>query len=286
MTAEYRQGTPKTLTIVNDRTLDACIGTFRNAVYGRTDALGVMLNNIDPVHKNEKDIRQLLAYAGSKPVLAMNYRDKTSERGSADDDQLVDLLLTSIRAGADMCALMGDLFDRTPAELTTNQAAIDKQKRTIDQVHQMGGKVLMSSHNWNFMNTDETITHFKALESRGGDLVKIAMAAYNEEQLEEVFRTTLALRHELKVPYIFICMGQYGKRHRLMGPMLGTAYALCVQEYTDVSHREQILLRSARAVYDSVDWEIARDTTLGTANPYVNTGAVADGGRAAVHERV
>jgi 3-dehydroquinate dehydratase len=262
----YRR--PKTLTIAHDRTIEGCIGTFRNAEYEGTDAFGVMINTLDLGERSEDKLRSLFNYAGDKPVLAMNYRDQRPDLPPITDEEIVESLITSVRAGADMVDLMGDLFDPNPIELTRDPAAIDKQKALVDRIQGMGAKVLASSHTWKFMTTEETVEHFHALKSIGADMVKIAMCANSDEEADSVFHTTISLRSALDIPYIYICMGQYGKRHRMMAPMLGAEYALCVQQYTADSHREQVLLRSARAVYSNVDWTMARDTTTATIPPF------------------
>ena len=102
------------------------------------------------------------------------------------------------------------------------------------------------------------------MSSRGADMIKIAMAAHCEDDALEALRTTALLKRELKVPYLYICMGQYGKLQRAIGPLLGSSMALCVPTYTDHSHREQPLLRAEKAVLDNVDASIARNPYLGT----------------------
>lgn len=259
---------PKTLTIAHDHTIEGCIGTFRNAEYEGTDAFGIMINTLDLAERSEEKLRALFNYAGDKPVLAMNYRDQRPDLPPIADEEIVESLIASVRAGADMVDLMGDLYDPSPIELTRDAAALARQKALVERIHGMGAKVLASSHTWKFMTTGETIEHFRALQSIGADMVKIAMCANSEEEADSVFHTTISLRSALNIPYIYICMGQYGKRHRMMAPMLGAEYALCVQQYTAGSHREQVLLRSARAVYSNVDWTMARDTATSTVAPF------------------
>ena len=74
-------------------------------------------------------------------------------------------------------------------------------------------------------------------------------------------KTTISLKKELKLPFIHIVMGQYGKMHRFVGPMLGSSLVFCVESYTPTGHKEQPLVRSAKAVFDNLDWRIARDRT-------------------------
>ena len=74
----------------------------------------------------------------------------------------------------------------------------------------------------------------------------------------ETFRITSLLKRELKVPFLHICTGQYGKLHRAMAPLFGSALVLCVHAYTPHNHREQTLLRATKAVYDNIDRAVGR----------------------------
>jgi len=192
----------------------------------------------------------------------MHYRSPL--RTQLTDEDLAESLRLAIRAGASMCDIMGDLFGRAPLELSRDEAVIEKQREMVRQVHDLGGEALLSSHTWVPMTMDQTIEHAKALASRGADMVKIAMIANTEAEAMETFRSTAALKHAMDTPYFLVCMGQYGKLHRQLAPMFGSCLALCVEQYTVRSHKDQALLRATRAVLDNVDWVPARDTSIGT----------------------
>ena len=149
--------------------------------------------------------------------------------------------------------------------ILNDETAILKQKELIHEIHQMGGKVMLSSHTFRFLTMEETIAHCKALENRGADWVKIAVTANSPEELSEVNRTTIELKKQMKVPFFHCCMGQYGKLHRVYSGLLGSKIVLCVQNYNANSNpKEQPLLRSTKAVMDNLDFTIARDDASGT----------------------
>lgn len=258
---------PKILTIAHEPTVDECVGVFRNAIYEGTDVLGIMMNTMNPEERTEEKLRALMNYAGDVPVLAMNYRQQKTPFPLLDDDTLVESLFTAVKAGADMVDLMGDLYDECDGEITYDEAAIAKQKALIARFQSMGVKVLMSSHVYTFMDAQQTLEHALHLEARGVDIVKIALSVRNEAEADEAYRATLLLKEKLTKPFIFLCMGQFGKRHRLIGPMMGVTYAICVQSYTANAHREQVLLRVARSVYANMDLTLARDTETSTLPP-------------------
>jgi len=254
---------PQIVTIITDTTPEGCIATMRNAAYDGTDAYGFMLDKLDLKYHNREDFERIFAYAADRPILAMNYRNANRINKGQTDQDMVDTLLLSIEAGATMVDIIADYFDPSPLELSRKNEIINKQRRVVDKIHSLGGEVMMSSHTWQFMTAEQTLEHFHQLELRGGDMVKIAMCAYSEDEFLETIKTTMLANRQMKAPFLHVCMGQYGKIHRVISVMFGSAFAYCVQEYTAISHKEQPLLRSTKAVLDNLDYRIARDDTLG-----------------------
>jgi 3-dehydroquinate dehydratase len=66
------------------------------------------------------------------------------------------------------------------------------------------------------------------------------------------------LKNELKTPFLHLCMGRYGKLHRVLTPMFGSVMTLCTQEYRAHSLCDQPLLRATKAVYDNIDFGVNR----------------------------
>ena len=252
---------PRLASMIQEPTAADAITRIRNSAYDGAEIIALHLEFLGKEFHNHKDLRTIFAYAGSRPVYTMNYRNVN--RPGVSDEELVAGQLIAAEAGASMVDVMGDIFDPSPLQLTMNPAAIDKQKSMIDQFHERDCEVMFSSHTWTFMTAEETLEHCKALIDRGADMVKIAMCAFKEEQMEEVYRTTLMMKRELKVPFLHVCMGQYGKVHRMISPFLGSSLALCMQQYIPVCNKEQPILRAAKTVFENVDWDIARNDQLG-----------------------
>jgi 3-dehydroquinate dehydratase type I len=121
---------------------------------------------------------------------------------------------------------MGDMFDRQPGEMTTDPAAVEKQKKLIVDLHEAGVEVLMSSHVLKFTPAEEVLEIARRQQERGVDIVKIVTGAENMEQQLENLRITNLLKQELKVPFLFLSGGECGL-HRRIGPMLGCCMYLC-----------------------------------------------------------
>ena len=238
---------------------------FRKSAYDGADLYAVHLEYLDEAYHNCDTLKRIFDYAGNKPVYTMYYR--TAQNAHISEEEHVRVQMEAARAGASMVDMMGDIYNPSPRQLAMDPQTISRQRRMIDGFHSLDCEVMLSSHTWCFMTAEETLDHCDALVRRGADLVKIAMCAFEEDQMEEVYRTTRLMNKQLKVPFLHVCMGQYGKLHRLMAGTLGSCMVLCMQDYVPVANKEQPLLRAARAVYANMDWQPGRDDRVGAYLP-------------------
>ena len=252
---------PMLASMIMENTQAAAIAQIRNSIYDGADIIAVHLEFLEKEYVNYKDLKRIFAYAGSRPVYTMNYRNACNPYLTEED--LVERQYIAAEAGASMVDIMGDIFDPSPLQLTHNQKAIDRQRSMVDEFHKRDCEVMFSSHTWEFMTAEQTIEHCNELISRGADMVKIAMCAFTDEQMDEVYKTTRMMRRELTVPFLHVAMGQYGKLHRIVSAFEGSSMILCMQEYNDVCNKEQPILRSARQVLNNIDWQPARNDQLG-----------------------
>ncbi len=251
---------PMLLASLSDANIDQLICTIRHSIYDGADGFLLHMEKMQQEFINEESLSRLFSYLGHKPLYTMNYRANKDK----DDDQLMAEQLMAVKAGASMVDMMGDMYDPAPLELTRDKAAILKQQRMIEKIHEAGGEVLFSSHTWVYMTTEELLEHTQELERRGADFIKIAMRVTNEDEAAEAMKSTVLVSRELGVPFLHICMGQPGKLHRSIGPFLGSCFGLCVQNYTPASLKDKPLLRAQRAVMQNLDFMMARDLLLGT----------------------
>jgi len=250
----YGHDKPLLAAMVYEKTPQTAKATMRNAIYDGADAFCVDLNVLEAKYHNEESLKSIFGVAQNKPIYSYFYR-RTLPEGT-DDDALADMCRLSIRSGSTLCDVIGDMYQKgAPDQLATDPVAVEKQKRLIDEIHSMGGEVLMSSHVFRFFTMEETLRHAREMDARGADVIKIVVSANSREEEEEVFRTTMALRNTLKKPFMHLCMGKYGKVHRALTPVFGSCMTLCVQYYNEYSVFDQPLLRATRAVYDNIDFD-------------------------------
>ncbi len=227
-------------------------GHIRTGIQEGADAFGLQMEELMPEYRNEKALRSLFSYLADRPLYLTNYRSGCNQ-DRLDDGQRMDELKVAIRCGATLVDLTADTFAPASFELTRDAAAIDRQRKVIDEFHDLGGEVLMSSHVLEFRRPEEVLEIALEQQRRGADIVKIVTFSGSEGELESNFDALRLLRHELSVPFLFLSNGPFCRLHRTLGPYFGSCMWLCVDEYTELSSRNQPLLRSMAAVVRNLD---------------------------------
>lgn len=238
--------------MIQQPTPEKCITEIRNATFDGAQAYGIQLCDIRQEFRNEETYRKIFSYTGDKPIYITNYRAKESLNLS--DEQRLEEQLVALQAGATMCDIMGDQFDPSAYELTTDPSAVKKQKEWIRRIHDMGGEVLMSSHIYEFLPQSQVLDIVKHQQERGADIAKIVTYVNNEDEMMQNFHTMLKMKEELSIPFLFLANGPYCKLQRIIGPAFGSVMVLCVHHYENHTSKEQPILRSARDVLMNIDW--------------------------------
>lgn len=214
------------------------------------EAFGIQIEQLLPEYRKNEVYRDLFAYAGERPVYATNYRDKQNVGKS--DEKLAEELLEIADCGADLCDVIGDLFDKQPDELAKDSAAVEKQKELIRRLHAKGAYVLMSSHVIKYTPAERVLEIALAHKERGADICKIVTGADTmEEQLENIKMINM-LKEKLGIPFLFLCVGKCGLLRRVGGE-IGCCMYLCVYEYDKFAARQQPLLKNLKAIRDNMD---------------------------------
>ena len=207
---------------------------IRNAIADGATAIGFQMSALEKQYRTKETLTSLFSAAEDKPIYFTNYRSGFNEGTS--DEELVEGLFFGLECGATLVDVMGDTFDPSPEELTTDEKAIAKQMEFIDEVHKRGGEVLMSSHIREFRSPERVLEVALEQQRRGTDIVKILTGA--ETQEEELVNLEICnlLKKELKVPFLFLSGGKCSYLHRTVGPALGVCMWLCFREYDDTTY--------------------------------------------------
>lgn len=231
-------------------TAQLAISKIENAIKDGATAIGIQLDPLEKQYRDEQTITKIIATAGDLPVYVTNYRNGLN--AGIPDEQLMDGLIFALKCGATLVDVMGDTFDPSPEELTTDPIAIKKQMQFIDKVHSLGGEVLMSSHVKEYRSADRVLEIALAQQSRGADIVKIVTGANTQEEQIENLRICNLLKQELKVPFLFLSSGTHTNLHRTIGPALGVFTWLCFREKDEYTYDGPPLLEQVVKIKDGL----------------------------------
>ena len=210
------------------------------------EAFGMQFCKLKPEYRTPETYRHLFTYS-PLPVYVTNYRH--SENQGKTDDLLAEELLLLAECGATLVDVMGDYFDRTEGEFTTDEVAVQKQKELIEKLHERGAEVLMSTHILRFTPAERVLEIALAHEARGADICKIVTGADTMAEQIENMRIINLLRENLKIPFLFLSGGECHIMRRV-GGALGCCMYLCVHEYDQYATKTQPLLSDMKKIRD------------------------------------
>ena len=213
------------------------------------EAFGMQLCRMKSEYRTEETYKSLFRYAGDCPVYVTNYRH--GENKNKTDDELARELFELAKCGATLVDVMGDLFAPCEGEFSTDQEAVSKQKRLIDELHACGAEVLMSSHIMKFTPAERVLEIALEQQRRGADICKIVTGAESAEQQIENLRIINLLKEKLDIPFLFLSAGE-SRILRRIGGALGCCMYLCVHEYDKLATRSQPLLCDMKVIRDLI----------------------------------
>ncbi len=235
-------------TMVQGTNPDRIIELMDKSLPEGAEAFGMQFCQMDPEFRNNETYKKLFSYT-DKPIYVTNYR--YAKNIGKTDDELADELVELAECGATLCDVMGDYFDCQPDEVAVDKAAIDKQMRLIDRLHEKGAEVLMSSHVKKYTPAERVLEIAREHERRGADICKIVTAADNMEQQIENLRIINMLKENLKIPFLYLINGQSHILRRIGGE-IGCCMYLCVYEYDGLATAMQPLLKKVKAIRDNM----------------------------------
>jgi len=106
------------------KTVDETIGAIRNGIANGAEAFGLQVECLGTEHQDIESFKRLVAEMKDKPCYVTNYRKGSNKDKS--DEELAEEMLVLAENGATLCDVMGDMFLRTPGELTMDETAIKK----------------------------------------------------------------------------------------------------------------------------------------------------------------
>lgn len=238
---------PLICTFVQEDNFSDALKTERSAIEKGTDVLGLQIETLMPSERTEENVRKLIESADGLPVYLTDYVRFDRFEKRSHEEKARELLLYA-KCGADLVDLPANFFSNDEYELTQDPSAVKKQKDFVKAVHDVGKKVLFSTHVLQYTPSEEVLRIAFCQQERGADVVKIVTGSGDENELIENLRTTKELSEKLSVPFVFVSCGAYGKTHRMIGPYLGACMWFCAPKYGKYDTPSQPTIEEVRAL--------------------------------------
>jgi 3-dehydroquinate dehydratase len=256
--------------VIREKTPTGAIAAIRNGEINGATAFDLHLSCLEDQYKNEESIRKIVECT-SRPMLALNYNQAYDLTPfTTTEEERIELLKVAARAGISCVDLQGYTYDLpskdnymgnadysftkgNPKEIITDETLIEKQVKLIEEFHQMGTEVLMSTHPYIPMTCEQVIDLAKFIAKRNPDIIKIITLCENDEQMVEAFKTMVELKKVITDrPIHFHCCGQAGKLTRIINPILGAYMTFCNERFTEGSNLEQLHLKTTADVISGI----------------------------------
>lgn len=244
----FLDGSKPLVAMIQCRTAEACAEKIRRSLADGADALGVQLCNLYRSERSAEKLKMIFDACGDKPSYVTSYRGR--ENQGLSDAQCAELLLQALDAGATLCDIPGDLFAQNECQMTTDAAAVEQQRQLIAAIHQKGGEVLLSTHDFRELSGDEVFAAAELQARRGADVLKVVVESRNAAMLPVYIETVQKVSRELRKPFLFLDVGACSAFLRRVGPNIGTCMYLCVESYNDLDTPAQPLLKELKLIRD------------------------------------
>ena len=184
---------------------EAVVSTMIAEEQGATN-VDVNLLYLNPIYRNVEDMKRIYHAFKNIGTISVYYNGEISQ------EERLDLLKKSIEAGAGGLDLQGFMYHEgstrdtqtaenikyweekgydmsfvyaSPKELVIEPSEVAKQVAYIDEIHAMGGKVLLSAHLSAELSREQLNAYAKYIDStRGVDIIKVGAYAHNTASLE------------------------------------------------------------------------------------------------------
>ncbi|MDP7167511.1 MAG: type I 3-dehydroquinate dehydratase [Nitrospinota bacterium] len=268
---------PFICTILSDSNPTDSIRSIRLSDYDGTDAYEMNLMMLRKEFLNEKDLRYVFQ-STVKPIIVCHYQWDYEAPLDMGEEERFELLLNAVRWGASGIDLEADAYDPSsgppewseearaysldrsskPRDWTTDPAAIQRQREIIEEVHRLGGEVLLCAHTRVHLSVEEAVSMAKEMEARGADIAKVVSVNTNYEDLLDSMRATLEIKNALGIPFIMMSHGEHSKIGRVVCPILGSMLAFCTQPLSPGGYPLQPPISAMKAAWENIDWSVTK----------------------------
>lgn len=274
---------PFIIGVITDGDVDSCIRTIKLGEYDGADGFQLELQGFKEFPPTKEQMKDIIC-STNKPVWTTNRRPKKGvpvhPNRLVSEDKRMQLQLDALGAGAACIDMELDTFDHWvlwdesrrksewpmlkdipvdpkdfPQECCFQGAAIEKQRKIIDRVHEVGGEVLMSCHVRVRTTQAGSLRIGREMEARGADIAKIVVWNDDFYDLCDTLRDNVYLKEKMEIPFKLMSQGEPSKLGRAIFAMFGSAWAFCLHDLSPGGFHYRPLISTVKYIMQHVDWE-------------------------------
>lgn len=243
---------PKLTVMLSASTLEELLAKIKQSLWDGAEAFCILAAELLAEYKTKECYQKIIHTMDGRDAYMTNYIRNNTEP-YLTDEVLTEQLLTMVDCGAKLVDIRTDLFCRSDCEVSYDSIADQKQRELIAEIHGRGAEVLMSAHIFEYVSPENILEIAKLQQSRGADIAKIVTCVSSQKELEDAYQTNLLLNEKLSIPYLFLCNGPFCRPHRMIGPFLGTAFFLCLENSN--TKGPQPTIAEAKMMIERMLWE-------------------------------
>lgn len=236
--------------MIQCRTARECRDKICRSLYAGAEAIGLQLEQLDRAERTDDILTDLINTCQDKPVYITSYRNGLSE--GYTDDECVELLLRGLKCGATLCDIPGDLYDKNEFQMTENPLAVQKQKDLIKRIHDLGGEVLISTHDFRDISGDDVYRIACLQAEHGADVIKIVVKSGHIDRLGEYIDVIRRVKRDIGRPFLLLDCGACANILRKTGVNMGTCMYLCVQSHGPLDTSAQPTIKCVRTIRNAM----------------------------------
>ncbi len=267
--------------LIDDARPEGVLRTMKLAEYEGATAFDLELQALDPACRNRAALEPVFDNA-TRPMFTVYRRyvfdGSTPVYVESDEERRMQTQLELIDVGSMGFDMELDTFDPRPAPRRSHRRRASDAVRplvaTTRGQHQPTGSRAPGAPDRRGASarrrgarveprprptdTRASLQIGRLAEERGADAVKIVQFCASDDDVVEALASTVRLKRELRIPFVMMAMGEYGKLVRTMAPLLGSMLVFARQDYTPGSFLDQPPIRAMRDLFGSVDFRISR----------------------------
>lgn len=237
--------------MIQCRTAAECIAKIKRSIVAGAEAIGLQLCQLRREERTEKHLKNIFAACGDLPVYVTSYRLNQNE--GLGEEECAAYLLSAAELGGTLMDIPTDTFAPSENQFTTDAAAIRKQKDLAKAIHDRGGEVLFSTHDFRDLSGEEIMKIAAAQAERGADVIKIVVRSESKSRLPEYLATIERVKAALGKPFLFLDVGANSTLLRRLGGTLGSAMYLCVESHSELDTAVQPTLKQVLAIRNALE---------------------------------